>query len=303
MANEDIKEEPIEEQPIKEQPVPDWFPPKKEPELPPLKIPFEKDQEKRDKKIAYDYLEETELVEELKIKAISLGGESRYIDSLQSVEALKAYIKRLEEEGFKYKRESWRFEEEKAKAKREKLGRWVTKPAKGITKMLTPGRGGRTDIYFPKPGKATGFLTPTVKTTPAAQALIPGGALRMGMPLGKLREATTFKGAMPNPLGDISGLRMKFGMAKEMVMIPGLTKAENLAYQEIRTNGDIDSPAHVASELMELGVSKTEAVKAISGLLAKRLVEKVKDKNFPGEPVLQIAEGKVKGKGRNNGYK
>lgn len=286
--------EPIEgefrEVPPTEEPIPGWFPPEEEPflgrEAPTEERPWLGAQEKREEKAGKRAIEEEDLMEELRIKAISLGGDTRYIYSLTSPEALKAYIRRLEEEGFKYEREKYRFGQEKFTARRKLVG----EVGERIKKTLLPGKG-KTDIYFP--GRALRKATmpggpvlgvPSVRTTPAAQLLAPQ--------YGALMKEGTFHGGMPHPTGDISGLRMKFGMAKEMAAIPGLTQAENLAYQEIHANGDIDSPTHVASELVQLGISKAEAIKAISGLLAKRLVETVKDKNFPGEPILQITEGR-----------
>jgi len=232
---------------------------------------------------------------ELAAEAYSLGGIPRAIEALvasRSLAALRDMVRRLragKEVGeLGLERERWRFGEEKKRAKREARGRVGALGGK-IVKALVPTK--KAGMYFPKAQPAlysSGGMRPL--TAPPRAGRVPGFAMPT-YSLETVRRAGEL-GGMPHPTGDISALRMKFGMAKEMVAIPGLTQAENLAYQEIHANGDVDSPAHVASELMELGIPKNEAVKAISGLLAKRLVEKVQDKDFPGEPVLQITEGK-----------
>lgn len=67
----------------------------------------------------------------------------------------------------------------------------------------------------------------------------------------------------------------------------GLTNTEKLAYAEIKANHDIDTKAHVVSELMDLGIEKLEASRAIEGLLHRKIVKR--GKPFDGEPTLEVA--------------
>ena len=66
----------------------------------------------------------------------------------------------------------------------------------------------------------------------------------------------------------------------------GLTNTEKLAYAEIKANHDIDTKSHVVSELMDLGIDKLEASRAIEGLLHRRIVKRAKA--FEGESTLEI---------------
>lgn len=196
------------------------------------------------------------------------------------------------------KREKTEKEEDKIEAQRRKTELAKLKARERLSKKEARkdrGKVGEKIVKAMVPKKVPkGWYVPKAQPKLYSTAPMPVelGALRKGMSLEALKKAGMFGGQISSPQGDISGLRMGFGMSREVVLIPGLTKAESHAFQEIRQNGDVDSTAHVVSELMELGISKSEAIKAISGLLAKRLVEKVQDKNFPGEPVLQITEGK-----------
>lgn len=65
-----------------------------------------------------------------------------------------------------------------------------------------------------------------------------------------------------------------------------LSQSEQLAYAEIKSNRDADTRKHVISELAKLGVSGTEAGKAVDSLLRKGVVRK--DRMLEGEPILEV---------------
>lgn len=68
----------------------------------------------------------------------------------------------------------------------------------------------------------------------------------------------------------------------------GLTSSEKLAYAEIKANHDIDTKSHVVSELMDLGIDKMEALRAVEGLMQRRIVKR--GQSFAGESTLEIAK-------------
>jgi len=260
-----------------EEAVPGWFPPEGPIEggrMPPAEErPWEKEAEKRTDRAMRGAIEEEDLINELRIKAISLGGDPRYIDRLSSVEALKAYINRLEEEGFKYGREKWRFGQEKGKAKREILERVGGR----IKKTLLPGKG-RTAIYFPGRSLITG--TSGLKMSPAGKALIPGGKegvpiARTGYDYGSLRQAGAFtQGGFPKPMPNLEALKDPFLQNVNLTTISNsiskLPKSWSrpmmFAYAEIKANHDTDTTTNVKKDLAAFQIKSPQVDQALNKL-------------------------------------
>jgi len=67
-----------------------------------------------------------------------------------------------------------------------------------------------------------------------------------------------------------------------------LTAIEEAAYQEIKENHDIDTKAHVVSELEKLGIPREEGEYAVSRLLQRGLV---KATTYQGQPILEVKGG------------
>lgn len=105
------------------------------------------------------------------------------------------------------------------------------------------------------------------------------------------KRATSTPTHLAKPMKFVSIRTGESSMAMErlrgLTFPVGLTQTEKMAYAEIKANNDIDTKAHVVSELMELGVPKLEAHRAVEGLLHRKIV--VRSKPFDGEPTLEIA--------------
>ena len=66
----------------------------------------------------------------------------------------------------------------------------------------------------------------------------------------------------------------------------GLTQNEQTAYQEIKANNDIDTKAHVVSEMMGMGIPRGEAIEAVNNLKRKGVVKEGRE--FDGAPTLEV---------------
>lgn len=93
---------------------------------------------------------------------------------------------------------------------------------------------------------------------------------------GLQRLTTMGSSPLAKQVGSSSRLLVMPNLEKlRQVEVPkGLSPAEQKAYVEIKTNGDIDTRSNVIEELVKLGIPKEEASRAISVLLSKGLVKK-----------------------------
>jgi len=67
----------------------------------------------------------------------------------------------------------------------------------------------------------------------------------------------------------------------------GLTEVEAEVWKEVRSNGDVDVPSNVITDLQELGYSQVEIRRAIISLLRRGCIEK-SGETFEGEEVLEV---------------
>jgi len=179
----------------------------------------------------------------------------------------------------KYLAEPVEYKEEDENSKGKRKHRTGTTPrgvkiASGIAKAFSPGlpKKEKEILYFGRVRK--GFYTgmspagralgaPTVKTTPAAQAL--------QSDYGPLRASTTI------PLGHLKSLQRLPDVDKEV-------------YDEIRRNGDHDTPSHVRKEVGALGFTGREINAALSRLRSLGLITH-SDKRWDGEKEYMITGG------------
>lgn len=187
-----------------------------------------------------------------------------------------------------------------------------TKITKGATSLYSAS--GMKELHTPQSGMK-GLHMPQSRQAPQTGALRKAGTPSYE----HLRQATTFKSrqAAPfqsrttqptttSPLAKMSA-RTPTHLAKPMGFVKigsqaqdvaaerlrgltfptGLTSSEKLAYAEIKANHDIDTKSHVVSELMDLGIDKMEALRAVEGLMQRRVVKR--SQSFEGESTLEIA--------------
>lgn len=123
-----------------------------------------------------------------------------------------------------------------------------------------------------QPQPRTTFTTPAQSTSPIAR-MATGTPRHLAKPMGFVKIGSQAQ--------DVAMERLR-----GLTFPTGLTNTEKLAYAEIKANHDIDTKSHVVSELMDLGIDKLEASRAIEGLLHRKIAKR--GKPFDGEPTLEI---------------
>ncbi len=166
--------------------------------------------------------------------------------------------------------------------------------AKGATEMYTAP--GMKELHVPKPAGAmqTGTLrrasTPSYERMRQASTFKPRQTTTPATASPLMRAATGASTHLAKPMGFVKVGSQAQDVAMERLrglsFPTGLTNTEKLAYAEIKANHDIDTKSHVVSELMDLGIDKMEALRAVEGLMQRRVVKR--GQTFAGEPALEI---------------
>lgn len=148
----------------------------------------------------------------------------------------------------------------------------------GMRRLTTPGSLG--GYKMPSLARAS---EPQLERLQRLTSLAAGGASplsRVVMPSRRLTAPPRFASRATKDV--ITSTKMR-----ELMLPRGLSPIERMAYVEIKGNNDIDTRSHVVSELMGMGVSKSEALRAVESLLRKRVIRQ--DRAFEGEPLLEVA--------------
>ncbi len=161
-------------------------------------------------------------------------------------------------------------------------------PPTGMRSLTSPGKGSGSDLSALR--NATNPFNRTLRTATTPQ----GSALRGVTTLSgqRLREMTMIKPVQNRAIVSTQGTVRTSGLAQAEARFralgypKGLTQTEQVAYQEIKSNNDIDTKAHVVSELMSMGISRGEAIQAVDGLVRKGVVSKGRE--FDGAPTLEV---------------
>ena len=167
--------------------------------------------------------------------------------------------------------------------------------ARGSTELYTAP--GMRELHVPKPASAmqTGTLrrasTPSYERMRQASTFKPRQTALQSTTSSLARAATGASTYLAKPMGFVKVGSQAQDVAMERLrglsFPTGLTNTEKLAYAEIKANHDIDTKSHVVSELMDLGIDKMEALRAVEGLMQRRVVKR--GQTFAGEPALEIA--------------
>lgn len=290
-----IKEAPIEEEPIEEESPwgkePPWW------EEEPVEVGLEEGKPKSRLRVSASQVEAGEFAKKLAM-AKTQAELSTLLTGLDKAQFELEKSKRAEE----HAREMRKWERRKAGAERRKRVRGEVSDIAEKLHLQGPKltSAERRELYFGR-GKKESLYQPSVpelrlSEIPAKEALRPD--------LGELKKRGEFpvrptslaglgplaRAVVPQPMGLISikGQSVALGLLREAGMPKGLSPIERFAYAEIVGNNDRDTVQHVISELRALGISGTEAQKAIVALLQKGLVRKTRD--FKGEePILEVA--------------
>lgn len=231
--------------------------------------------------------------------------EERRVAERIRIEEIRAGVKVREAEA------SERIAEAKARKERGR-SRLAGRVTKAITRTATLGGKVRLSkatkhLYVPK-------ARPELYTTTAMRGLTtPSFGKKDSMrelitpSYDKLRELTALGGkprdlvgdsplaqAVSRPLGagtvsvGAGAQDMALERLRGITFPQGLTTNEKLAYAEIVRNNDIDTRSHIVSELMDLGVEKREAIRAVEKLVKTKVVKR--GRSFEGEPTLVIVK-------------
>ena len=164
------------------------------------------------------------------------------------------------------------------------------KKAWGVTKELLGPRAPLVGkgFYIPKPQKELYVPRPREEWYPPGPTSSIAEVQKPNLELLRREGALPVRGIQrPSPgLARQEGLGSALARLRKASIMP-LTRVENAALAEIRSNGDVDNLQHIVSELSQLGISRAEAEGAVRSLLKRGLVRGVVESR--GEkPVYEV---------------